>query len=472
MTTSLLLVVGLLLAAVIAIAGLFRPFLGMLVFVVIHFSQPGELIPALEPFRIEFVYGTLLTGVLLLRGMSRSGQPSLLSDRILLGSFFLIGAGVLSVPFAVWPGGAAGSVVEMVKLVALTFLLKLLIDSEERMRMVLWCMVGVAAWFSVSSLSAFFGGEFYALKYDWGTLDRAEGLNSIVGGPNELAGVLLALLPLLVVLLRITRNVFARILLVACGAVSLAAISLTGSRIAMVGLVVIACVYIFQSKHKLLTCAACAVLGVLIWVGLPPEYHQRYLTVESYAQGGDLDASNELRLEIWKAGWQLFSKYPILGVGAGQFSNAYGMIYLNGKSGQWMSPHNLLIQTGCELGIIGLAAFFYFFWQLIKSILFVLHKPKEDLFGLNYEMAIACLVMCLGVIIISTVGHTLYRPYWYLLAGLVAANRSIALLGADKQAPTSTKVVAPPTLVWQALKPSLANRRNPFLRSYRPVQGR
>jgi hypothetical protein len=33
--------------------------------------------------------------------------------------------------------------------------------------------------------------------------------------------------------------------------------------------------------------------------------------------------------------------------------------------------------------------------------------------------------MMIGVGLISTVSHTLYRPHWYLLAGMVAANRRI-----------------------------------------------
>jgi len=44
---------------------------------------------------------------------------------------------------------------------------------------------------------------------------------------------------------------------------------------------------------------------------------------------------------------------------------------------------------------------------------------------LNYQVAVACAVMFVGIMILSSVSHTLYRPYWYLLAGLVAANRNI-----------------------------------------------
>ena len=472
MTLSPLLVAGLLLGLLIAIAGLLRPFLGMLVFVVIHFSQPGELIPALDPLRIELVYGALLLTVLVFRKVPRPDRLPLLSDRIILGSLLLVVAGILSVPFAVWQIGAASSVVDVMKLVTVTFLLRLMIDSKTRLRTVLWCMAGVAAWFAASSLYGYMHGEVFGVKYDWGTFDRAEGMNSIVGGPNELAGVLLALLPLLIVLLRTTPSILAKIFLVACSGLSLAAISLTGSRIAVLGLAAVAIYYIFQSKHKLLTFAGCLLIAALIWTNLPVEYQQRYLTLESYAQGGQLDASNELRLEIWKAGWQIFSKYPIVGVGAGQFSNAYGMIYLQGKSGDWMSPHNLFIQIACEVGIVGLAAFGYFFWQIMKAIQFVLRRGREQIGDLNYEVAIACSVMCLGVIVLSLVGHTLYRPYWYLLAGFVAANRNIVAAPTKEQARSKRATSDGSSPDWESVEPSIATRSDTVIGLHRHVPSR
>jgi len=441
MNSSAILATGVMLALVVAIAGLFRPFLGLLVFVVIHFVQPGELIPALAPLRIELVYGILLIAILIYRRASRSGR-SLLSDRIILGAVILLAASLLSIPFAVWRGGAASTVIELMKLIALILLLTTLVDSQTRLRKMLWCMAAVATWFASSSLSAYAHGQFYAL----GDLDRAEGVNSIVGGPNELAGLLLALFPMLVALLRSSRNVLARILVVVCGAVSLIAISLTGSRIAMVGLIAIAIYYTFQSKYKLLTCVACVLIGYLVWINLPGVYKHRYLTVEHYVEGDQLDASNELRLEVWKAGRQIFLHNPILGVGAGQFPTAYGLIYLAGRHAAWMSPHNLLIQVACELGLIGLAAFVYFMCQVAKGIRSVLRRKRNCGFELSYQVAIACSVMYVGVLILSLVGHTLYRPYWYLLAGLVAANRNIvaARLKASAKIKTVSETIPDP----------------------------
>jgi O-antigen ligase len=425
MLSTVLLVSCIFLACIVAAVGLFRPFLGLLVFLMIHFIQPGEMVPALAPLRIELVYAALLIGLLIFRRRSVKERSPFFTDHVLFGAVALTGAAALSVPFALWRGGAIETVFELMKLVVLMALIRLIVDTENRLRGLLWCMTTIGAWFAASSLSAFYRGEYYHLNYNLGNLNRAQGVNSIVGGPNELAGALLALLPLLIALLSNTRSWLARLLLIICGAVSLVAIALTGSRIAIVGLLAIAVFYTFQSKHRIRTVLAIIFIGCSLWIWMPPQYRQRYLTVEEYAAGAKLDDSNELRLKVWTAGREIFLQRPILGVGAGQFPIGYGLIFLRGRHAGWMQPHNLLIQVACELGMVGLLAFGYFLMQIVKAIVFVLREKSESSVRMNYQVGLACAVMLVGVLILSAVSHTLYRPYWYLLGGMVAANQSI-----------------------------------------------
>jgi len=427
MSSSFLIVLCITIGALVALVGLFRPFLGFLVFLAIHFIQPGELVPALEPFRIELVYGLLLISVLVLRRAAMATHTPLLADRILRSALFLVGIGVLSIPFSLWKGGSAQTVIEMVKLVTLMFLMKLLVNAEDRMRKLLWCVTGILAWLGLSSLFSFYRGQYYHLVYDLGNLNRAQGVSSIVGGPNELAGLLVALLPLLIALFGTVRGIMARLLLIACGAVCLMAIMLTGSRIAVIGLLAIAIYYTLRSKRRIVTLIVCLIIGSWLWVWMPREYRLRYLTVQEYAQGAKLDDSNQLRLQVWKAGQKIFLARPILGVGAGQFPTGYGMIYLAGRHAAWMQPHNLLIQVACELGVAGLVALTYFLIQIVKGIRVALREKGKPAVELSYQVGVACSVMFVGIIILSAVGHTLYRPFWYVLGGLVAANQGILL---------------------------------------------
>ncbi len=296
-----------------------------------------------------------------------------------------------------------------------------LVDTNDRMRKFLWLMVGLLGWFAASGLISYLHGK---ISFQEG-IERAVGVNSIAGGPNELAGLILTLLPFLIVLLGRTRSTLVRLLLLATGVLGLATMALTGSRISMLGLIAVAACYALRSRHRVPALALGAVVLLTLWFAMPEQYKQRYLTVVDYAQGGQLDASNETRLSVWKEGWRMFLEHPILGVGAGQFPNAYGMVYSGRSRGTWFYAHSLLLQVACEMGVVGLIVFGYFVAQIVKEIGAVPHGEGDSKVELNYQVAVACGMMLLGLLIISMVGHSLYRPYWYLLGGLVAANRHI-----------------------------------------------
>lgn len=410
-------IVGLVIGGALALVGLFRPYLGLLVLIAIHFIQPGELLPALDVIHIERSYAIALLVVFVLRRLTTPGRP-LLSNRLVLASLLLVGSAFLSIPFAVWRGGAFAQTTELIKDVILLVLIFGLVDTNARMSKVLWLMVGLFAWFAGSALIAYAHGQISLQE----RIGRAEGINSMAGGPNELAGLILALLPFLIALLRSTHSILIRLLLLACGSLGLAALVLTGARTGMLALIIVGAYYVLRSRLKIVWFLACVALACIIWIGMPQAYRDRYLTVKQYASGGKLDASNELRVRIWKAGWRMLLDHPVLGVGAGQFPTAYGTSYVGVAHVAWMNPHNLFLQVACELGVVGLIVFIYFVIQIVKQIRHLPRRESSPLVELNFQVATACGAMLIALMTISVVSHTLYRPYWYLLGGLVAAN--------------------------------------------------
>lgn len=426
----LAILVGLLIVAPVAIYGLFRPFLGLLVLMTIHFVQPGELFPQLAPLRIELVYGLLMLVVLVWRKASLTGSV-VKNDPVARSALWLLGLVVVTIPFAIWRGGALETAVELAKVIVLQLLLTVLIDSQDKLRYVLWLLAGLLTWFSGSSLSAYLHGDYYTVN----GVQRAHGVNSVAGDANELAGLLLALLPFLVALIASSKRFLIKLVLIACGGLALTALLLTGARIAIISLMCIILVYVLQIRRRFLALTIAAILGAAVWFALPRQYQERYLTVQRYAEGGQLDDSNQLRLHIWDVGWRMFIDHPILGVGAGQFANAYGMHYMQrGSHAAWMQPHNLFLQLICELGLAGVVVFGNYIRQVFKAIRTVLGVKDRPGMELNYNFAKACSFMMLGIGVISFVSHTLYRPYWYLLGGLVAANRSVTLGQLDQNA--------------------------------------
>jgi len=247
----------------------------------------------------------------------------------------------------------------------------------------------------------------------------------MVGDPNALAGFLVALLPFSLELAASSRRNLVKIFLALCALMTLVMLLFTGARIALIAIFGMILLYFIRSKHKIRVIVSFAVLALCIWSFLPDQYKARYLTVKQYAEGEQLDDSNKARLAVWDAGWRMLEDHPVLGVGAGQFAIAYGTLYLKAQGKAWFQPHNLFLQVACELGVVGLLAFSYFLFQIAKGIKQVLESRGEKDFSRNYHFAEACLYMMVGIAIVSTVSHTLYRPYWYMLAGLVSANQAI-----------------------------------------------
>jgi O-antigen ligase len=405
----------------LAIRGLFRPFLGLLVLMTLHFIQPSEWVPALAPFRIELTYGILML-LLLLRTKAGSILTILKTNPIVRATMGLEVVVLVTIPLSIWPGGAFAEATELSKMIMLQILMTFFIDTEARLRSILWLLVGFLLWFAGSSFSAYLHGQYYIVN----GVQRIQGVNSMVGDPNALAGLLLALLPFLVALIRCSKNFLIKLLLMACGGMVLSALLLTGARISLLALVPVVIFYILQSKRKILGLTAAVVLALVVWFSLPAQYQKRYLTVKTYAEGGQLDDSNKLRLAIWDAGWRMFLDHPFLGVGAGQFSTAYGMVYSRQIHHAWMQPHSLFLQVTCELGLVGLLAFGNLIVQIWRANRKLMKFKTFPQYNTIYQFALACSLMMIGIAVVSSVSHTLYRPYWYLLAGMVAANRRIA----------------------------------------------
>ncbi len=82
------------------------------------------------------------------------------------------------------------------------------------------------------------------------------------------------------------------------------------------------------------------------------------------------EISNRSRLQIWKAALDTVVRYPVFGVGFGNFSVALGEDI--GASRRGASAHNLYLDLAGEMGILGLVLFAVFtvtlFWRIAKNI--------------------------------------------------------------------------------------------------------
>jgi len=145
--------------------------------------------------------------------------------------------------------------------------------------------------------------------------------------------------------------------------VAAGAIILTGTRGALVS-VIPAVIYMIFSFRKftlrwrmIVFGAAVLVLLLLARLDLSQQMSRLASITESISGGSGGDRLNG-RLDVWEAGWDVFTKNPVLGVGGGAFPVAtlsYGLPSGDHRNG--IIAHNTYLSVLSETGIVGILLF-------------------------------------------------------------------------------------------------------------------
>jgi len=253
----------------------------------------------------------------------------------------------------------------MTKILVMTFVMAIVITSQERLR-------GV---FLVSALSL----GLLALKASVFGF-RTSGETRVYGPPdsfleenNAFAIALNMCLPILFLLARNEPRKWLRILLRFLFVVSIAGVLLTYSRGGLVGLAFVIAALILRSKHKsvgafFLVCAAFLVVALA-----PPSWINRM----GGFMGGNFDGSAEMRFISWGTAWNLSHDYPLTG---GSFYVLQNVdVYQRYQprplpNGVLSSgPHSIYFQLLADQGFVGLGLFLL----LIGSCFWTLHSIRR-----------------------------------------------------------------------------------------------
>ena len=243
--------------------------------------------------------------------------------------------------------------------------------------------------------------------------------------PDHFANALLLPISLAAVGTLWSRTLAARLF---CGAsllAMLAALTLSGSRGAVLGLLAVIVYLLIRDRHRVQLAAfsAIAIAGVLITTG--GTMLQRFS--QSLTTGG------AGRVSIWQAGWLAFKDNWLWGAGYGNFPFAYDRAYIHvfqALNAEWhRAPHNILLGSGVELGIIGLALLIAAWtgtYQLVSSI-----TPADP----RYPIKLAVQAGIIGLFVSGMFADIMITKYVWL-AFILAALTSNA-------APAAVRVPAP-----------------------------
>jgi len=163
---------------------------------------------------------------------------------------------------------------------------------------------------------------------------------------------------------------------------------LSGSRsswLYLIGMVVLA--YWWQRRDK--SCKPLLVYTLLLLLGFGLMHWLVQLPWLAGATGSVTtmqrmmagDTSGSIRLYLWHESWLIFTQFPLLGAGLGQFAWQHfqlaPLLHNTQIAGLYNNAHNLLIQLAVEMGLAGLSIVLgslgFWLWQIRRAQLTIYH---------------------------------------------------------------------------------------------------
>ena len=286
----------------------------------------------------------------------------------------------------------------------------------------------------------------WELQRELGRLQIQLGENAI--DVNHFANALLLPIAALLVIALNERHLLRKLFYGGLLATMIAAVYVSASREALVGIGVML-VYLVVVSRKRLQLIIAAVIGGILSI-LNPAVWQRFAEASTTGGAG--------RTSIWAVGLEALKHYWLLGSGAGSFTNAYDEAYIavfqHNPAGWTRNAHNVLIGTSVELGVIGLLLLVAGWVAQYRLLRFVERGSRLDQMRTIAIAALTGLTICAFFIDLST-----YKYVW-LVFMLIAQARALAVLQPElalaQPQSAATKEFSIHDYLWRPSRPSHA----------------
>lgn len=142
-----------------------------------------------------------------------------------------------------------------------------------------------------------------------------------------------------------------RLLMWALPVMALGTVVATGSRGALLALVVASSFMVVKSQYRIRAIILLTLIGGVVFLVTPPEFKERF------NEAGE-DRTSQTRLMYWGHGIEILKEYPVLGVGYRNWIPYYSDHWPEDSPFQGVElPHNIFLEIGTELGWAGLVMY-------------------------------------------------------------------------------------------------------------------
>jgi O-antigen ligase len=244
-------------------------------------------------------------------------------------------------------------------------------------------------------------------------IPRLIGVDKTLGDANSFGNGLVYALPIASAVWLGTTSPWLRRFCVGYLALSTVCIGLTGSRGSFMGLIVWAAFMVLRSKYRVRLGVLMLMLSPLLFFMLPDSLQNRFTTIIDPSVGpANAQQSAEGRLQGFYTGMNVYSKYPLTGVGPGSWKPG---------ARQKHESHCLYGQVAGEMGTIGIVAFV----GVVGGVIFNAYRtrklcaarpePNDFLYHLVGGIVLAFVLMLLE----GVGSHNLFRFNWLWYGGFV-----------------------------------------------------
>ncbi|GAB4262009.1 MAG: hypothetical protein Kow00122_18570 [Thermoleophilia bacterium] len=393
-------------------------------------SQLGVFV--LSPLKVTLA---AFLGAALVRTLPRSREASPGSRRWTLRP--LEGAAALFGLSLILSAAAAADVTAAFKETSMTLLLVAMygvvarsLRGEPAVRVVLWGLVVAAALISMLAVRSFILQESsWRVSLDGSGAEMRAG--GVLGHPNQLAGFLTLVVPVGIALalqVRGWRRLAAAGLTVLSGVALLVTMSRTGWLAGAAGVAVL----------TLLVPRRSLVIGLVV-LGIAAVYlvpgGLSVLITERAAGVGDFSQAEVLsRMDYWRASLRIVEESPVVGVGLGNFPQAYEALNTQGK---WYIPgpirvspphaHNLFLTMLAETGGVGVAAGLALLVAVVSEARRALRPRGTPAYVLGAGIVAALVAFALdNTADVTFFQNTSHAAFWVELACLTVLARGSA----------------------------------------------
>ena len=301
----------------------------LLLFTMVVLGRVQEVFPALAPLRLGVIFGGLA-------GLAWFIAPGSLRDKIPVDIrpvrylIILFALSLITIPVGAWPSHSLEYVLQVYWKNVLLFLLILFWSrSVHDIRRLIWvCCLGATTLVASGLLTGQVGDQrFHAESHTY--------------DPNDLALLIVMVLPLMLYLFSVARPIF-KPAVIAMALVCLYGFILTQSRGGFVALLAVGLLMVFRKTlSPTLRIGLLAAALLVFAAGAGANFWERMQTMTVEAETGSG------RTDIWKRGLGILVTHP-WGVGIAAYEAADGA-----AGGRYQPAHNSFLQVGVELGLLG-----------------------------------------------------------------------------------------------------------------------